>query len=101
MSHCDRPLDAPVAASHAHATHVVALYTAVCSQKGCSGPQLIFRYLAGDSNRHCCTAECGAGPYANKVWGPAPKDGSFETITPAELQQAKEDAKVSHTAIRP
>ena len=50
---------------------------------------------------HCCcmaaaaAAAAGAsGPYANKVWGPAPADGSFETITPEEVDQAKQDAKV-------
>jgi hypothetical protein len=32
------------------------------------------------------------------VWGPAPADGSFETITPEEVTQAKQDAKVRRTA---
>lgn len=40
------------------------------------------------------------GPYANKVWGPAPPDGSFETITPAEFEEAKADAQAALISVQ-
>jgi len=35
----------------------------------------------------CCCCCC-------QVWGPAPADGSFETITPQEFDEAKQQAQV-------